>query len=294
MREPQLDKCLQAAGFCAKYPGTWPDKCFIGATGWLLTCRQAYWEGMDVLYRTNTIHISSSVLIQDINNFLTLNVLSMITSLELVWKLEEFTVEEAFSGHAATVPSYRSSIEYPSVTFPALRHLRIAFKRLIRSNKLFGIELGLGYNFQQRQEETERIYEYFLPKLDCLLSRIAPPTAEIIISWADWRLYSYFDLKLLEVQGKEKTRMHEPNIGGMACWRELPCLMSNSIPGTVDHEYHSQQVARNGYWLHVAEPDLEHPLAGYDWNRHELYGLGSTKLQLYSRSNGRVTDPGLD
>ncbi|CAH0004419.1 unnamed protein product, partial [Clonostachys byssicola] len=234
MREPQLDKCFQATGFCAEHPGKWPDKCFIGVMGWLLTCRQAYWEGMQVLYRTNTIHIASSALIQDIHNFLTLNVLSMMTSVELVWRLEEFTVEEAFSRHIATVPCYVSSIEYPSVTFPALRYLRIAFKP----------SFGLRHNFhpQQRQKESETIYEYFLPKLDSLLTRIAPSTAEIIVSWQEWGIYSLFDLKLFEVQGKDKTLMIQPGIGGIACWRELPSPVLNSAPGSVDREHQSQQL----------------------------------------------------
>ncbi|KAK7229758.1 hypothetical protein V2G26_001928 [Clonostachys chloroleuca] len=234
--------------------------------------------------------MESSVLIQDVHNFLTLNVLSMMTSLELVWSLEDFTVEEAFPRHAATVPSDEPSIECPSVIFPALQHLRIAFKPVIRSQKAFGIQLRHNYNAQQRQKESETIHEYFLPKLDCVLARITPPTTEIIISWSNWGPYSLFDLKLFEVQGKDKTRMHQPDIGGMACLRELPSPMSYSAPETVDHE----QVARNGYWLHVAEPNLEHALDGYDRKRHELYGLGSTKLRLYSRSNGQVTDPDLD
>jgi hypothetical protein len=108
----------------------------------------------------------------------------MMISLELVWRLEKFTVEDAFSRHTATVPSYDYSIEYPSVTFPALRHLRIAFKLFIESKKTFGIHLGQNDNAQQRQKESETIYKYLFPKLDCFLTRIAPLTAEIIISWA--------------------------------------------------------------------------------------------------------------
>ncbi|CAH0018986.1 unnamed protein product [Clonostachys rhizophaga] len=157
----------------------------------------------------------------------------------------------------------------------------------------FAIQLGHNYNAQQRQKESETIHEYFLPKLDRLLARIAPPTTESIISWSNWGLYSLFDLELFEVQETDKTRMHQPDIGAMA--------------------YH-ERVVRNGYWLHIAEPDLEHPrkllltsqdnndpiryadliVDGYDRKRHELYGLGSTKLRLNSRSNGQVTDPDRD
>ncbi|OTA87989.1 hypothetical protein M434DRAFT_80712 [Hypoxylon sp. CO27-5] len=43
---------------CELYPGILPDKCFIGVRGWLLACRQAYIEGIHVLYSTNRFHIA--------------------------------------------------------------------------------------------------------------------------------------------------------------------------------------------------------------------------------------------
>lgn len=36
-----LDGCLKGEGTCSKWPGAWPSKCHIGATGWFRTCQQA-------------------------------------------------------------------------------------------------------------------------------------------------------------------------------------------------------------------------------------------------------------
>lgn len=40
-REPDIDRCLDGAGECNKWPDKWPGKCQIGVLGWLLACRQA-------------------------------------------------------------------------------------------------------------------------------------------------------------------------------------------------------------------------------------------------------------
>jgi hypothetical protein len=42
--EPNLDGCLYGLarrGHCDEWPGEYPAKCMIGATGWLLSCKQA-------------------------------------------------------------------------------------------------------------------------------------------------------------------------------------------------------------------------------------------------------------
>jgi 2EXR family len=38
-----LDQCRlgENNAMCFLFPGEWPDKCFLGVMGWLLTCRQA-------------------------------------------------------------------------------------------------------------------------------------------------------------------------------------------------------------------------------------------------------------
>ncbi|CAG9987997.1 unnamed protein product [Clonostachys byssicola] len=270
--EPRCDNCLRAGGLCREYPGEWPSKCFIGISGWLLTCRQAYREGIDVLYGMNTIHIQSPSLICGIEDFLSPNILSMMTSLELVWSLEDIGPDEAFIRRSLSNASTSGAPQQSDVIFPSLRHLRIGFKPLLWSDKAFGGRIGWGATDDERKEAEERIHDYFLPRLDQLLERIAPPAAEVVVSWDSWLWYSRTDLKLLEVQGREKTQMHQPEIGGLACWRVIPML--SGTKSTPAEESVPGRSKRNGYWIHVADAQLSNRYHNFkDWHRHELYGL---------------------
>ncbi|OAA59922.1 hypothetical protein ISF_05933 [Cordyceps fumosorosea ARSEF 2679] len=70
---------------CSQWPGVSPEKCRIGAMGWLRSCRQAYLEGIDILYGTNTIHTASKALILDADRLLLPQRLAAITSLQVLW-----------------------------------------------------------------------------------------------------------------------------------------------------------------------------------------------------------------
>ncbi|KAK3313317.1 hypothetical protein B0H66DRAFT_522255 [Apodospora peruviana] len=117
--------------------------CFVGVMGWLLTCRQAYAEGIQVLYGTNTFHISSLDLQLNLPRLVPSHHLAGIRSLELLWKLDTF---KAFHGssHLPTGkedhvrplwadPSRRDSALHVlcgliSQTFPHLGRLYISFQ----------------------------------------------------------------------------------------------------------------------------------------------------------------------
>ncbi|KAI1024392.1 hypothetical protein LB503_007104 [Fusarium chuoi] len=89
--KPADDRCCEGwAAYCAMWTKQTdkPDSCWIGAMGWLLTCRQAYVEGTEVLYGTNIIHISSKPLLNNITTLLPQRSLMMITSLETVLHLD--------------------------------------------------------------------------------------------------------------------------------------------------------------------------------------------------------------
>lgn len=89
--DPANDTCRKASGdlrhCCDYYPGIMPNKCFIGVVPWLLTCRQAYIEGIDVLYATNRIHIAHAGILINLPRSLIPNRLLMIREVELVWSL---------------------------------------------------------------------------------------------------------------------------------------------------------------------------------------------------------------
>ncbi|KAK8048788.1 hypothetical protein PG994_010518 [Apiospora phragmitis] len=91
--EPALDACRDPlswpppGGMCEYYPGPMPGKCFIGVLPWLLTCRAAYVEGIDVLYATNRFHMEYAALVVNLPRLLTPSRLAAIRQVELTWSL---------------------------------------------------------------------------------------------------------------------------------------------------------------------------------------------------------------
>ncbi|QYS95514.1 hypothetical protein H0G86_002805 [Trichoderma simmonsii] len=123
---PGDDRCRYGdAHFCQSWPGAYPSKCKIGIMGWLLSCRQAYVEGIDVLYRTNTIHMSGQTLILNLPQLLPPQRLSAITSLEIVCPLQLHGVE------VGAIPEVGLLNDYLSVfasNLPSLTRLYLALK----------------------------------------------------------------------------------------------------------------------------------------------------------------------
>ncbi|KAJ4217935.1 hypothetical protein NW759_008527 [Fusarium solani] len=83
------DHCLDGLGQnCEFWPGESPSKCLIGVMGWLVASRQAYVEGIAVLYGTNTFHISTQEFLGRLPQLLLPARLASISSLEIVLPLE--------------------------------------------------------------------------------------------------------------------------------------------------------------------------------------------------------------
>ncbi|KAF1833738.1 hypothetical protein BDW02DRAFT_369921 [Decorospora gaudefroyi] len=82
---PWLDACLQDREWCERTGNTPGLEAYrVGAMGFLLSCRQAYTEGIDVLYSANCISIQSEPLLLHLPQLIPLNRLASITSLEMV------------------------------------------------------------------------------------------------------------------------------------------------------------------------------------------------------------------
>ncbi|KAG8666728.1 hypothetical protein FPOAC1_011543 [Fusarium poae] len=126
--QPADDHCCSGeADFCrmwTEHYGT-NDACFIGVMGWLLACRQSYAEGVDVLYHTNTIHMSSKDLISNLPNLILPQRLSMMTSLEVVWLIDSEIRSRV------SVPQHSDLNQILSILdthFPKLQRLNLALK----------------------------------------------------------------------------------------------------------------------------------------------------------------------
>ncbi|KAK4452189.1 hypothetical protein QBC34DRAFT_41774 [Podospora aff. communis PSN243] len=65
---PMHDECIRGIGeFCFLWRGLGGDgtkkgRCGVGAMGWLRACRQAYVEGVEVLYATNTLFLERAAM----------------------------------------------------------------------------------------------------------------------------------------------------------------------------------------------------------------------------------------
>ncbi|OAA74888.1 hypothetical protein LEL_06876 [Akanthomyces lecanii RCEF 1005] len=64
-----------------------PETCFLGATGWLRTCRQAYREGYDVLHRTNTVRLYGTFMFAHLPELLPGLSLESLTLVSLYWDM---------------------------------------------------------------------------------------------------------------------------------------------------------------------------------------------------------------
>ncbi|KFY37033.1 hypothetical protein V494_04900 [Pseudogymnoascus sp. VKM F-4513 (FW-928)] len=61
------------------------SNCFIGIMGWLLTCRQAYADGIEILFSANAFHLKSPDLLKHLQGIILPQRLRAIQSLEMCW-----------------------------------------------------------------------------------------------------------------------------------------------------------------------------------------------------------------
>ncbi|KAH6608520.1 hypothetical protein Trco_001866 [Trichoderma cornu-damae] len=130
--QPAEDYCrfgqTKRRRMCLSWPGDFPSKCLIGAMGWLCSCRQAYVEGIDVLYSTNTIHTASKEMMLSLGSILLPQRLSSITSVELLWEFAPFPSihPEVVKPPLSDMASFRSFLDAIPTTFPAARKIHIS------------------------------------------------------------------------------------------------------------------------------------------------------------------------
>lgn len=148
------DRCLRGKACCRDYTGKQPHKCWLGVTGWLRSCRQAYFEGMYALYSTSTFHLRPDPGPVPWPATNPCPAFRHIQSLELVVFLGR-DGETLAQAHALlqTVPD----------TFPALRRLYVGFG---------------GYIYDWYPLRPKQTYQDFttheLPKLDTFARRFLP------------------------------------------------------------------------------------------------------------------------
>lgn len=210
----------------------------------------SYLEGIDVLYKTNTIHVTSPVLIRAMQDLISRQRLADITSLELLWETKLAPLSMGFTGFANS----RDKLPAARPLFPGLRVLRISFKRQVNDDEDY--TLGITLPCRHKILLDHGVHNFFLPEVDKLLERMVPHTTDVTITCPKWRWYEAIDLVLLEKQGKEETRMQRADIEGLKCWRNTP-PRTNMPPSIWDVSDRALEDAagvegrRKGFWVHV-------------------------------------------
>ncbi|GAB1318068.1 hypothetical protein MFIFM68171_08278 [Madurella fahalii] len=146
-RYPHHDNCLAGEPmFCPIWPPEYvvgaPGKCTVGALGCLLACRQAYAEGIDLLYSTNTFFIESAALfdawfcpVPRSRHLLLPQRLASITSLELRWRVLLFGRDNQEHRSDQDRAHLASHLRHLCAAFPNLRTLVLSFSDLLYNDR---------------------------------------------------------------------------------------------------------------------------------------------------------------
>ncbi|EEY18486.1 conserved hypothetical protein [Verticillium alfalfae VaMs.102] len=131
--EPCDDACSDFGSCCSEWPGEAPSKCSIGIMGWLLTCRQAYTEGLDVLWGTNTLRVEDMVILRHAQDLFLAHRWAKLPHLELRWAFSVFWVWPAsfqtdplqlYADHAG----FHSLLDHLPLVLGSLQTLYISFE----------------------------------------------------------------------------------------------------------------------------------------------------------------------
>ncbi|KAG7431201.1 hypothetical protein NW761_004717 [Fusarium oxysporum] len=160
--QPCDDECIYGwngrNGFrpqCEHWPGEGPKKCSVGATGWLLACKQAYREGIHVLYASNTFHTASKAMILNMHNFFQQQRLNAITSVEIIWEFTPWILPDISEDLRVAPPL--SDIETFRQFLKAIPGLFLNIKKLYVSLQGDMIPKSRGQNSEYQYSTKQRI-----------------------------------------------------------------------------------------------------------------------------------------
>ncbi|KAF3025917.1 hypothetical protein E8E14_014906 [Neopestalotiopsis sp. 37M] len=237
--EPFEDQCLQ--GFVCSCQ---PDElmCRIDSfqdMNWLLVCRQAYSEAIDLIYGTNTFHISSLRLWLQVPQLIPWHLFNRITSLELTWYLDHDNKVEVPSTHDASTScskaqssSLLAPLDILPTMFPRLRKLFVSFRGWCSSSDQRNGEI---------MPEVEAIIED--PVESVLRAMIPGPGKEFHIGFDRISVWNALNRKYGDLVDKDAV-LGDPDMRRGKFWKSLdqPSYSPNAGPESVRDDY-------NGYWI---------------------------------------------
>lgn len=237
--EPPSDKCRnghELDALCEYWPGSVPAKCFVGAMGWLCACRQAYSEGIDVLYGTNRMHFEGMDMLCLLPEVLLPQRLAAITSVELLWNFPPWG-EVRQQGREEDYPPGSGMAGFISLlkalpgTLPNLRYLYLSLQGELKP-------LGV-----HSHEEIFKASKELLRHVDRMVVKLERLTdCRIALAASCYSAY-----KLMTTGRDAAFQFSHEDWGKDMLWRDLP--------PQEDESYH----AISGYWLCHGKTDVSHP-----------------------------------
>ncbi|KAL7960164.1 hypothetical protein V8C34DRAFT_312894 [Trichoderma compactum] len=172
---PGDDRCRYGdAHFCQSWPGIYPSKCKIGITGWMAFV--LYVEGIDVLYRTNTIHTSCQTLVLNLPRLLPPQRLPTITSLEIIYPL---TLHGAEVGAIPEIGLLKNYLSVFASSLPGLTRLYLALKakgsnaRPVDMHSVFELLDAFVLETSMREFTVSHSHTVFTPLYNAVRNEIA-------------------------------------------------------------------------------------------------------------------------
>ncbi|TPX12564.1 uncharacterized protein E0L32_000741 [Thyridium curvatum] len=155
-----------------------PSACYVGAHGWLLACRQAYAEGLAVLYGSNAWHVQSGALLLFGPRLLSPAGLACVASLTVL--LDRATLYAHAAEHLGLRrgwPAFWALVLSIGATFPALRRLRVGFNTVAPDREAFRTSpLGMvaGTFMQPPRDPCDEFLWGVAPPFDRLVRQYGP------------------------------------------------------------------------------------------------------------------------
>ncbi|VUC36815.1 unnamed protein product [Clonostachys rosea] len=215
--------------------------CDIGAMGWLLSCRQAYKEGIEVLYSTNTIHSASKLMLLNLDKLLLPQRLSTIKSLELVWTFDPYLGDcEPVKEPCRDSSSFDKMLEAIPVFFPALQHLHFAIQGEIYPGER--TTTG-GWGFMKDHVKAMKVFEKdILLPFDAMGRRLGLNARELTLACSS---FLYGRARETAIENKQEN-IQQIHLGDEKerYWRPLP---GGRAPGN----------SLDGYWVQLGQRDVK-------------------------------------
>ncbi|KFY21172.1 hypothetical protein V491_03102, partial [Pseudogymnoascus sp. VKM F-3775] len=204
----------------------------IGAMGWLLACREAYADGIDILFSTNTFHMDNFDLLQHLPRLILPQRLRSIKSLEISWTFRPTVTDEKPMEVLWNDPTTEDSVLHEMC-----RMIPELFPHVSQLDINFLYELRVRQEFQDAISALGGIERVILGPIEDMI-RVLGPGREVCIA-IQQSVFSDLHEKKQELYGSElKTEIYNPYITRF--WKELD--PDNGL----------------GYWICRGAPDHGH------------------------------------